>query len=570
MISVIEQDIEKRLSELKQKSDFAKIAQLISYAFETNYTLSNRRIFGYIPGLFREIVIDKEPNNINAQDIAIGEPVIYKIYFPAEKTIAQIPYFYLFCYLKGSSHQLDVYFQSANRHSEILSQQDYTLAQKKITFQGMISAFENNRSTICISDPGHFVPGLHSSYFVGSADLNFAEFISKIIEKICNLAHISLQDTLLFGPSAGGVGALLSSTYFSDKVHVMSANSQIDVYRLLPTMRAFLGTDDTHILLSKFGDQVSCTHRFQQDISSVPNIYLLANINDNIYAKNCELYQIYQQRFVSKGKNNQSIFDSYYGFEGHVQPDKAALKRKMDFARANLTLQLNPSEKLKNQQIAAERAEIEFVKASNFKEQGHLDQAIPCYQKAIALQPEYKAVTELINLYQLQGNHDEAIKYCRDFIEFKPKHAYIYVRLARILKSQGQVHDAIFAYQKAIKLKPELTGNVYQELGNLLLQEKNDDLGAIAVYQQGLKNNPDWQPCLEYYLNLAQALAKQKQFDGAIEWYQKVLQLNPDKTDIYSLLGDIYAQQGEKDQAEAYYQKFTQAAISSEEKIEHK
>ena len=550
MTSVIEQDIEKRLSELKQKSNFAKIAQLISYAFEANHTLSNRRIFGYIPGLFREIIIAKEPNNISAQDIAIGEPVIYKIYFPAEKTLAQIPYFYLFCYLKGSSHQLDVYFQSANRHSEALSQQDYTLAQKKITFQGMISAFENNRSTICISDPGHFVPGLHSSYFVGSPDLNFAELISRIIENICNLAHISLKDTLLFGPSAGGVGALLSSTYFSNKVHVMSANSQIDTYRLLPTMRAFLGTDDSNILLSKFSDQVSCIHRFQQDIPSVPNIYLLANINDDIYAKNCELYQIYQQQFVGKGKNNQSIFDSYYGFEGHVQPDKAALKTKMEFARANLTLQLNPSEKLKNQQAAAERAEFEFVKANKLKEQGHLDQAIPCYQKAIALQPEYKVVTELINLYQLQENHEEAIKYCRHFIEFKPKHAYIYVRLARILKAQGQVDNAIIAYQKAIELKPELAGNVYQELGNLLLQEKNDSLSAIAVFQQGLKNNPDWQPHLEYYLNLARSLAQQKQFEEAIKWYQKVLQLKPDKTDVYPLLGDIYAQQEAKEQAE--------------------
>lgn len=272
MPSLIEQDIEQKLQKLILKSSFSQIAQLISYAFRVNLQASNRRIFGYIPQLFREITIKNNSSNIGLDKIFIDEPVIYKIYFPSGIEIARIPYFYLFCYLKSSSPKLDVYFQSADSKSSQLSQQQYTLSQKTIKFQGIISAFENEASTICISDPGHFVPGFNSSYFVGSPEINFSQFISQIIENICSLADISLKDTFLFGASAGGVGALLSSTYFSSKVQVMSVNSQIDTYGLFDVMKFFMGTNDRQILLQKFGDRVSCIHRFQQNLNSVPNI----------------------------------------------------------------------------------------------------------------------------------------------------------------------------------------------------------------------------------------------------------------------------------------------------------
>ena len=553
MSSSTEIDIQQKFNLLKQESNYSQLAELIKNSFAINSTASNRKIFGYIPKIFRQVELNN-PSELNGTHIFFDEPVIYKIYFPLGNKIANISYFYLLCYLKSNSYHLNVYFQSANHKSKLFAQENYTLDQEKIHFEGMISAFENEFSTICISDPGHFIPHLHSSYYAGSPEVNFAQLISEVVQNICHLANINLRDTFLFGTSAGGVGALLSSTYFREKVHVMSVNSQIYTYGIPEIMLNLFGTKEQDFLLQNYSSQVSCIHRFQQDIKSIPNLYLLANINDGIYCRNYELYQLYQQNFVSLGKNNQSIFDSYYGVEGHAQPDRALLKTKIKFARENLMMELNPSDSLKNQQIKEQQAEIEFEKANRLKAQGRIEQAIQSYKKAIAYQPEYRSIIEVVQFYRSLGNYDEAVKYCQYFIESKPKHSYINVWLGRILKEQGKIGEAIAAYQKAINLKPELAANVYLELGDLLLKKSNHPAKAIAVYLKALKNNPNWQPTSEYYLNLADALTKEKHFNRAIKCYQKVLNLSPEMTDVYRLLGDIYAQQGEDKKAQQCYQ----------------
>ncbi|NJL51966.1 MAG: hypothetical protein HC930_06615 [Hydrococcus sp. SU_1_0] len=110
-----------------------------------------------------------------------------------------------------------MYFQSGTKISKNFTQKEYTISQQKIRFEGIVSTFKDSASAICISDPGHFIPGLISSFYVGSRQINFAEVISNLVESICIAAKIKLENTFLFGSASGGMGALLSSTYFSQK-----------------------------------------------------------------------------------------------------------------------------------------------------------------------------------------------------------------------------------------------------------------------------------------------------------------------------------------------------------------
>ena len=332
-------DIKNKFDYLKKQGQFSNIAKLIAYALQVNLNHHNQQTFGYIPKIFREVELKKTPNKIQTTDLYIGEPIIYKIHYLSEKELYKIPFFYVFCYLKENSNKLNVYFQSANPKYKLLSQNEYDISQAKISFEGAISAFSNNDiSVISISDPGHFVPGFGSSYYAGSPEINFTQLISKILENICHISEIKPQNTLLIGSSAGTFGALLSSTYFNQKVNVLSINSQIFTYRQSPIMKFCFGTDEPKILLDKFGDQISCTYRFQQNINSVPNIYILANLNDNLHQRNFDFYQMYQQQFVKKGVNNQSVFDSYYGVEGHGRPEPNSLREKIKLAREVLTM----------------------------------------------------------------------------------------------------------------------------------------------------------------------------------------------------------------------------------------
>ena len=335
---MIQESLVEKLKTYQSKLEYSKIAQLLTSSLKENSSKVNKQVFGYIPNLFREITINKSDKGINPSEIFIGEPVVYKIYFPSELTIGNIPFFYLFCYLQDDCRELNVYFQSAAKMDISLSQKDYSLDKEKVVFEGIMSAFTDNISTICISDPGHFLPGLMSSFYVGTQELNYTELISIVIESICSNVHVSLQNTLLFGSSAGAMGALLTSTYFNQKVQVLSINSQIHTYGLTKLMKTLLGTDDRQTLLNKFGDRVCCRHRFKKNINSVPNIYLLANINDNLHNRNFDFYRLYQELFSGKNQGNQSVFDSYDGVEGHGRPDKASLKKKIKIAKEVLTM----------------------------------------------------------------------------------------------------------------------------------------------------------------------------------------------------------------------------------------
>ncbi len=330
--------IQLQFETYKHRQQFSQIAELITVALQVLPREYNQQIFGYIPQLFRQVTL-KDSFQLQQQDLFIGEPVIYKIYYPHQQQLYDIPYFYIFCYLKENSHQLNVYFQSAHPKYKKLAPSAYNLSHKKVNFEGSMSGFKShNISVISISDPGHFVPGLTSSYYVGSPEINFNQLVAEVLENICNLANISLQDTMLIGSSAGTFGALLSSTYLKQKTNVLAVNSQISLQYRNRLMESLFGNEKPPQLIEKYGNQISCTYRFRQNINSIPNIYLLANINDHLYQKNFDFYKLYISKYTQKGTNNQSIFDSYYGIVGHGRPEPNSLKRKIEIAREILTM----------------------------------------------------------------------------------------------------------------------------------------------------------------------------------------------------------------------------------------
>lgn len=322
----------------KHQRQFSQIAKLITVALQVLPREYNQQIFGYIPELFQQVTL-KESFQLQQQDLFIGEPVIYKIYYPNQQQLYSIPYFYIFCYLKENSHQLNVYFQSAHPKYKSFTPDEYDLSHKKVNFEGSMSGFKShNISVISISDPGHFIPGLTSSYYAGTPEINFNKLIAEVLENICNLANINLQDTMLFGSSAGTFGALLSSSYLKKKTNVLAVNSQIVLQYRSRLMKSLFGIDNPPKLIEKYGSQISCTYRFRQDIASIPNIYLMANINDHLYQRNFDFYKLYISRFTCKEANNQSIFDSYDGIKGHGRPEPNSLKRKIEIAREILTM----------------------------------------------------------------------------------------------------------------------------------------------------------------------------------------------------------------------------------------
>ena len=329
--------VKSQFERLRSQQQFKSVAKLLTYALQILPSEYNRQIFGYIPGIFRQVEIRNYA--ISLGEIYIGEPIIYKVYYSNAQQLYNLSYFYLFCYLKRDSSQLNVHFQSAHPNYNNLTYKEYDLDRKKIVFEGSTSAFNgDNISVISISDPGQFIPQIASSYYVGSPKINFQRIIANVLEKICNLAKLELGQTLLFGSSAGTFGALLSSTYLPQKTNVLAVNSQIKLQYRRQLMQPLLNSIEPKKLLELYGDRLDCIYRFKQDLVSIPNIYLLANVNDNLHSRNFEFYQLLISEFSQKGMNNQFVFDSYYGVDGHGRPETDSLKAKIRIAREVLTM----------------------------------------------------------------------------------------------------------------------------------------------------------------------------------------------------------------------------------------
>jgi tetratricopeptide (TPR) repeat protein len=207
-----------------------------------------------------------------------------------------------------------------------------------------------------------------------------------------------------------------------------------------------------------------------------------------------------------------------------------------------------------SQQTLLKKAESYCEQAEQFQEQGNIENSIASYQEAIKIKPNYgKALNQLAAIYESQENWAEVAKCCQSLIGIKPDNPYFYLRLAKALNKQGKVYGAIAAYQEAIELNSEQPAYVYHQLGNLLLEEKNELKVAIDIYENIDDLNPNFLASL--YTKFAKKLQEDDDLDEAIVYYQKAIKLQPDFPNRYRLLGDVFLQKQYFDEAVTCYKK---------------
>ncbi len=89
---------QRKFREHQQNGRYSQIADVITCALQILPSEYNRQIFGYIPGIFRQVEL--HVGQLQSQDLFIGEPVVYRVHYSGEQTLYGMPYFYVFCYLK--------------------------------------------------------------------------------------------------------------------------------------------------------------------------------------------------------------------------------------------------------------------------------------------------------------------------------------------------------------------------------------------------------------------------------------------------------------------------------------
>ena len=226
----------------------------------------------------------------------------------------------------------------------------------------------------------------------------------------------------------------------------------------------------------------------------------------------------------------------------------------------------------------------------SWAERGELNRAIACYNKSLELNPSYaRAYVGLGNVFAQKRDFDAAIKCYRQTLEINdnsywaynclgdalaqkqlwqeaiicyrkaiainPNIPWFYVNLGIALTCEQSWDEAVSAYLHAVQIEPNLTG-INQRLGYVLRKRSESGLDStIETYCQAIEvlaSGKIYHKLLEieldgaeFYINLGNSLAKQKQLEGAIVFYSMAVQIEPNAAEVVAQLDDVRAKQQE-------------------------
>ena len=176
-----------------------------------------------------------------------------------------------------------------------------------------------------------------------------------------------------------------------------------------------------------------------------------------------------------------------------------------------------------------------LLKGKSHQKKGEMDEARSVYaavleafpnnkraKLALASLDQPKEFDRLISLYSA-GRTQDVIWEGTSLLEEFGSSFVLWNILGAAYKANGQLDNAITAYERALSLNPDNAG-AYNNMGNALKdQGKLED--AITAYERALSLKPD---SAEAYNNMGVTLQEQGKLEDAITAYERALSLNPD------------------------------------------
>ena len=180
---------------------------------------------------------------------------------------------------------------------------------------------------------------------------------------------------------------------------------------------------------------------------------------------------------------------------------------------------------------------------------GEADESLEVLNKAIELNPDYAEALINRGLIRLsQENKPEALADLEVAHRLKPHIKQIWDLVVGLKVEAQEYSDAILLLINIIEIDPENE----KRLATLALcyQHLKDFNSAIEAYNKALAIKPDY---AEAYYNMGNALKEQGKLEEAIEAYNKALAIKPDYADAYNNMGNALKEQGKLEEAiEAY------------------
>jgi len=202
--------------------------------------------------------------------------------------------------------------------------------------------------------------------------------------------------------------------------------------------------------------------------------------------------------------------------------------------------------------------------ANVYSKIGKKTEAIAELKRAVELGSYFEDGYLLLgNAYLDAGQKDEAIATYKKAIEVNPYYWSNHIALGNAYYSIGQTEKALEEYKRVTELEPENVAG-WDNLGNAYLRLSRYE-ESIPMYKKSIELSPNWSA----YNNLGYVYLILKRYGEAVQMSEKAVELAPNQELAVGNLADAYRGAGQKDKANATYDKAIALALLELKKNPH-
>jgi eukaryotic-like serine/threonine-protein kinase len=195
-------------------------------------------------------------------------------------------------------------------------------------------------------------------------------------------------------------------------------------------------------------------------------------------------------------------------------------------------------------------AEVHFVLGRVYLGTGKTAEAIAELKRALVIEPNSDdGYAGLGRAYLALGEKEQALQAYEKAVQINSYYWYNYNQLGNAYSETGDYDKALAAYKRVTELEPDNSFG-YLNLGVVYFDQGKYDQ-AIPYFQKSLQIQPSYLA----YSNLGSAYFYLKKYPDSVPMFEKAVELNPNDQLFMGNLGDAYRWSGQRDKANATYDK---------------
>ncbi len=221
----------------------------------------------------------------------------------------------------------------------------------------------------------------------------------------------------------------------------------------------------------------------------------------------------------------------FFRDEGFSLKALAIYKKILNIDTSNTSALYALGELSEEKGLTTDATKYYLASADILSKEGKKDELLKAYHKILSLSPSNIPLrNKVAEIFKKEGLQIEAAKE--------------YLHIARLYDEKDDVNNAEMYYKKSMDLQPNNNEALF---GLSSIYEKT---GNPRQAQEYLKKAVELAPSnTELILKYAESLVKAKSFSEAMQYISKITEIEPSNTAARKLLGEMYAESGDKQKA---------------------